>query len=124
MKIILWSLILFSVTCSSIAQLLLKTGMSRRPVVLAFAGGEAVPVVLSIADNLWILSGLALYFLGAVVWLFVLAKVEVSYAYPFVGLGFVLTLLLGKLVMGDNITLARALGTVLITAGVVMIARQ
>jgi len=124
MKIILWSLILFSVACSSTAQLFLKTGMSQRPVVSAFAGGEAVPVVLSIAQNLWILGGLALYFLGAVVWLFVLAKVEVSYAYPFVGLGFVLTLLLGKLVMGDNITLARAMGTVLITAGVVMIARQ
>ena len=67
--------------------------------------------------------GLTLYFLSAVVWLLVLSRVEVSFAYPFVGIGFILTMLLGWLAMGDTMSLARVAGTLLIAGGVVLIAR-
>ena len=41
-------------------------------------------------------AGLALYGLGAMVWLYVLARLPLSAAYPFVGLGFILTMVLGS----------------------------
>lgn len=123
MTLLLFSLILISVSCSAIAQLLLKTGMSQPAVVHALeAGGGAT--AFAIATNLWIIAGLGLYFLGAVVWLFVLSRTEVSFAYPFVGLGFILTLVLGKLIMDDAVTLTRVAGTIFVALGVVLIARQ
>jgi multidrug transporter EmrE-like cation transporter len=123
MTMLLFGLILTSVSCSAIAQLLLKTGMSQPEVVSSLnAGGSAI--ALAVATNVWIISGLGLYFFGAVVWLFVLARVEVSFAYPFVGLGFVLTLVLGKLVMGDAVTLSRMIGTLFVALGVILIAKQ
>lgn len=124
MRIVLFGLILFSVSCSAIAQLILKTGMSQSDVAMALATGEARAIASSILMNPWVICGLGLYFFGAVVWLFVLARVDVSFAYPFVGLGFILTLLLGKFVMGDAVTLSRLMGTLFVSVGVLLIARQ
>jgi multidrug transporter EmrE-like cation transporter len=56
-----------------------------------------------------------------VVWLFALARIEVSMAYPFVGVGFILTMILGKFVMGDAVTATRLFGTILISVGVVFV---
>jgi drug/metabolite transporter (DMT)-like permease len=48
-------------------------------------------------------------------------KVEVSMAYPFVGLGFIVTMILGKYIMGDTITATRVVGALLISIGVVLV---
>lgn len=124
MKWPLFALILFSVSLSAIAQIVLKTGMSSPSVTQVMKLGSPFAMAIQIALNPWVLGGLGLYFLGAMVWLFVLARVDVSVAYPFVGLGFILTMILGKYVMGDDITVSRLAGTLLVAAGVVLIARS
>jgi multidrug transporter EmrE-like cation transporter len=124
MKPVLYSLILISVSCSALAQLLLKTGMSQPLVTAALELAQTRAIAVAITTNIWIICGITLYFLSAVVWLFVLARVEVSFAYPFVGLGFILTLLLGKVVMGDAVTMSRVMGTLFVAVGVFMIARN
>lgn len=59
-----------------------------------------------------------------VVWLAVLAKVEVTMAYPFVGLGFLVTLALGVLLLGETMSLTRVIGTLLVVLGVVLTAQS
>ncbi|MBF5095572.1 EamA family transporter [Azospirillum sp. INR13] len=59
-----------------------------------------------------------------VVWLAVLAKVEVTMAYPFVGLGFLVTLALGVLLLGESMSLTRLIGTLLVVLGVVLTAQS
>lgn len=117
------ALIVSSVLLSSLAQIVLKAGMSHPRVTESLAQG-GWSSALGIATNAWVLSGLAIYFSSAVVWLLVLARVEVSLAYPFVGLGFVVTMLLGWWVHGDTLNLARVGGTLLIVGGVVLLARS
>lgn len=117
-------LILFSVACSSLAQLLLKSGMARS-VAISPAGTQAgwqSTLATSLASP-FVLAGLALYAFGALVWLLVLARADLSFAYPFVGLGFVMTLALGKFALGEDVSPARLAGTLLVVAGVVLIAR-
>ena len=123
MNSVLLALILFSVSCSAIAQIFLKLGMSQPAVLKGLATGAHFMLAGAIIGTGWVLGGLALYFFGAAVWLFVLARVDVSFAYPFVGLGFIVTLLLGRIVMGDVVTLTRVIGTVLVSTGVLLIAR-
>jgi drug/metabolite transporter (DMT)-like permease len=114
--------ILFSVSASAVAQLLLKIGMSQNSIIAMQSRQDALSSVIAIAQNLWVLGGLGLYFLGALVWLKVLSKVELSFAYPFVGLGFILTMLLGKFFLDDNLSLQRMIGTLCIVLGVLFIA--
>jgi multidrug transporter EmrE-like cation transporter len=123
MRLTTFSLILCSVLMSAGAQVLLKMGMSDARVADAIASNRRLKLFFEVFSNRWVVLGLALYILGAVIWLAVLSRVEVSLAYPFVGIGFVAIMLLGWLLLGDSINAQRVVGTVLITAGVVLIAR-
>ncbi|WP_296700973.1 hypothetical protein [Thiocapsa sp. UBA6158] len=108
--------VLLSVT----AQFLIKAGMSSVAVKAALAKPAALHVAGAVMLNPAIIGGFALYTLGAVVWLWVLARWDVSKAYPLEGLGFALALLVGFLI-GEQVTLLRTLGVLLICAGVFVI---
>ncbi len=68
--------------------------------------------------------GLGLYGIGAILWLFVLGRAPLSLAYPFVGIGFILTMLAGAFFLNENLTFARVAGTLLIAVGCVLVARS
>lgn len=114
--------VLVSVLLSALAQIALKAGMSRPEVAQAIAEGAPATIAAVIATQPFVILGLAAYGLGAVVWLFVLSRIDVSLAYPFVSLGIVVTMLLGMLVFGEVITTIRAAGAALIILGIVMLA--
>lgn len=117
-------LVLLSVSLSALAQLLLKMGMSSADVARALLDAPPLRMALAIASNRHVLAGLVLYFTSAAVWLFVLARLQLSMAYPFVGLGFIVTMLLGWLFLDDPLSTTRVAGTLLVTVGVVLIARS
>ena len=115
-------LILTSVSLSALAQIALKAGMSGRPIQLVLEGGTgASNLVLAVIGAPLVWLGLSMYLLGALVWLLVLARIDVSLAYPFVGLGFIFIMLLGFFLLGEAISPVRIIGTLLVVAGVVLI---
>jgi drug/metabolite transporter (DMT)-like permease len=116
-------LVLISVLLSAIAQIVLKEGMSSPTVQLAGAHGVNMRMAIAIALNYKVLCGLLIYFASAAVWLFVLARVAVGLAYPFVGLGFVVTMLLAWLVRGEIPSVTQIVGTLTICLGVTLMAR-
>jgi multidrug transporter EmrE-like cation transporter len=117
-------LILLSVTITACAQLMLKAGMGGAAVQRAIAGGPGLRMIAAIVLDPLVIGGLVLYFLAAAVWLFVLSKVEVSLAYPFVALGFVLTAIFGRLLFHEALSPARIAGTLLICGGVALLAQS
>lgn len=110
--------VLLSVT----AQFLIKAGMSSAAVKSALALASSAPLksAATIILNGSVLSGLALYTLGAVVWLWVLARWDVSKAYPLEGLGFALAVFVGFMI-GEQVTMARTFGVLLICCGVFLV---
>ncbi len=96
-------LILLCVSLSAIAQITLKSGMSSARVAAAMAGDDGVAAALTIATTPAVIIGLALYGFGAVAWLLVLNKVDVSMAYPFNGIGFILTSALAVMLLGEHV---------------------
>jgi drug/metabolite transporter (DMT)-like permease len=116
-------LIVWSVALSSLAQILLKLGVSSASVRLSLATGSQIDRLRAFSLSPWIIAGMALYGLGALLWLNVLVKTEVSQAYPFMGLGFVITAALGFLVFHDTFGVARLVGTLFVIAGICLIAR-
>ncbi len=116
------TLILTSVSCSALAQISLKHGMSQAAVQASLATGGAAHIAIAVAATSTILLGLALYGFSAVLWLFVLAKLDVSVAYAFVALGFLLTMTLGCVLLGEPLTLHKVGGTVLVALGIWLVA--
>lgn len=123
MNIKIFFLILVSVSLSALAQVTLKAGMSGERVQAALPRG-GLEMAWVIASDIYVIGGLLLYALGAVLWLLVLARLDVSFAYPFVGIGFLLTMLFGVLLLGESLNANRILGTLLVAAGIVFVSRS
>lgn len=117
----LFLLILASVSLSALAQLALKVGTtSAADGRSAGIGGE----IGGLVQSPMILLGLCLYGVGALLWLFVLGRAPLSLAYPFVGIGFILTMLAGAWWLDESLSAARIAGTLMIAAGCVLVARS
>ena len=69
------------------------------------------------------LGGLLCYAVSIFLWLAVLARVQVSIAYPFQALGYVFASLVAWRFLGEGITALNLLGLGLICAGVVVLSR-
>jgi drug/metabolite transporter (DMT)-like permease len=123
MRFSLFATILVTVTLSAFAQLALKLG-TQSPAVKG-AGGEGATgflVALVTSPGVWI--GLAIYGASVLLWLWVLSKTDLSVAYPFVGLSFLVTMMLGAFVLHEPVTPLRVAGTLLIAFGCVLVARS
>jgi drug/metabolite transporter (DMT)-like permease len=97
----------------------LKAGMGRLIFPETLVSFETAGLVL----NRFVILGLFCYGMSMVFWLYVLTKVEVSRAYPFVGLGFVGTMLFAHFLLHEPITLQKLIGTMLVVSGVFLLAR-
>ncbi len=122
MTLPIFGLILLSVTISALAQICLKMGMSSPAIQKAIATGGGA-IALAVATSPAVIGGLALYGLGALVWLSVLARIQVSIAYPFVSISFLFTSVLAVLYLGEPLTRPMIIGTALIMTGIVILAR-
>ena len=112
---------ILSIALSVAAQFSLKAGMSGEGVKEILAQPFAIRSALAVLTDKFVLGGFLLYGLGAVVWLGVLSKWDVSKAYPLVGLGFIFTVIVGALA-GEEVTAFRVLGVIMISVGVWLVA--
>lgn len=118
------ALTIISVSMSAFAQIVLKMGMSSDTTRNVLENGSFIQKGFSIATSPFVIWGLGLYFFGAVIWLFVLSKIDVSQAYPFVGLGFVITIFLAWIILGETISIIRLTGCLLILSGIFLVANS
>jgi multidrug transporter EmrE-like cation transporter len=70
-----------------------------------------------------VLSSILATLLAGVSWMLTMSRFEISYAYPWIGLNFVLMLLFGVLLFGESISITKVIGTLLVIAGIFVIAR-
>lgn len=116
-------IILFSVLLNCAAQLCMKSGMLS---VGEISGGlqgflSAVPHMIT---NIALWGSAVCYVLSIALWLVVLSKVDVSYAYPFLSIGYVLSAVAGHYLFAENVTPIRILGIAVICVGVILISRS
>ena len=117
-------LVLVSVAFGMVGQLALKTGMTQVGRIGSQNAQAAVDMALRVVTTPFVIIGLACYGLGAVAWLVVLSRLDLSFAYPFLALNFVLITVASRLVLGEAVPMLRWLGVVVICFGVVLVARS
>jgi len=121
MALSLFAFILFSVGLNALAQVLLRKGMLE---VGEDDPDTAVEYAMAVAFEPWLIGGMACYAISIVAWLVVLSRAEVSVAYPFLSLGYVIAAALGFFFLGENLTLTRIIGLALLCGGLVFISRS
>ncbi len=115
-------LILLGVLFNALAQVCLKKGMLSIG-HFRFAPAVIPQVAKSVAGNPFILLGLLCYVVSVVVWLLVLSRVEMSYAYPFLSVGYIIVTVLGYVLFQESVTFYRILGVIIICLGVILVSR-
>jgi len=115
--------ILISVIGGAAGQILLKKGMSSLgPLTLAW--NDLITNLWRIATNPYVFTGLGIYVISVVFWLFALSRVDLSFAYPFASLSYVIMLIASWRLFDENITPVRLIGTLLVGIGVLVISRS
>lgn len=122
-RAMLIGLILLSVGLAALAQLTLKHGMNQ---VTADRGGVAAldaSSLKAVATNLSVIGGLAIFGISAVVWLLVLSRASLSFAYPFASLSYLLIVLAARFVLHEQIPPLRWVGVACIMTGIILVAQ-
>ena len=99
-------LILSSVFLNALAQIFIRQGMLK---------------LGSVSFNMYLLSGMFSYGISIILWMIVLSKVNVSLAYPFLSVGYVVTAVLAYLIFKEPLTVQKIFGIAIICLGVVIL---
>lgn len=118
----LW-MILFTVTTNATAQIMLKRGMMSVGELDASADG-LVATVLRVLLNPFVFLGLCVFVVSMASHLYVLSKVELSFAYPFLSLAYVIVTAYAFFVFQEQVGAMRVAGIALICLGTVLIAQS
>lgn len=114
--------IILAVTINVIGQLIIKTGLNRIGAV-DFSEG-VIQAYQKILLSPYVLAGSVTYAFSILFWLYALSKVDLSYAFPFLALSYVLILIASWLFLGEQVTLLRVVGVCVICVGVFLVYRS
>ena len=118
-----FKLILIAIICIVSAQLLLKYGLknaSKTEIGL----NTALTFFKIILLNPYVILGAALFGISAILWMQVLSKVELSYAYPALSLSYVFTTISAWMLFNENLNMLRAAGIIIICSGVYALSKS
>jgi multidrug transporter EmrE-like cation transporter len=102
-------------------QLLLKHGLSSYEI---FGLGELMRNIIKIVFSPYVFAGLALYVVSTGIWLVVLSRTSLSFAYPFISISYVLIVITSRIFFNELIDTYKVIAIVLIISGVFMLSQS
>ncbi|BAY05093.1 EamA family transporter [Anabaena cylindrica FACHB-243] len=113
-----FSLLLVSVLISVAGQFLLKMGAIKLGKVDA---GNIFSLIVNMITIPELLLGLSCYGIGAIAYILLLTRVNLSVAAPAVSVGYIFSVLLGFFFLKEPIPFIRIVGLSLIVTGVILV---
>lgn len=102
-----------------VGQLLIKWQMARVG-KLPDPLGEKLFFLLNCFLYPWIVVGFFSAIIASLCWMAAMTKFNLSYAYPFMSLSFVLVMVLSGIFLDEQVTITQILGLTLIIAGIIV----
>lgn len=115
--------ILFTVFTNAAAQLMLKHGMMSLGQI-NFSSDTFIQKLFQIVFNPWVFAGLSTFVISMASHLYVLSKVDLSYAYPFLSLAYVAVAVFAWLLFNEELGGLKIAGIAFICIGTVLIAQS
>jgi drug/metabolite transporter (DMT)-like permease len=114
-------LIFLSVIFFVIGQLLMKQGML---VVGKMEPDKIIPGLIKACLNPWVLGGMFLFTASTIIWLIIISRKDLGYAYALMASAYILIMFFSWLFFHENVNLLRWIGVLVITLGVILVARS
>jgi len=113
---ITFSLFFTGILLGSTGALLMKRGAIALPPF-----SVSTDYIWAFVSNPFILAGFALYFIPAIIWTYLLAKLPISIVQPVLALTYVVTPILAMFFLSEPVPFLRWAGICVIIAGVVIV---
>lgn len=113
-------LILFTVVTNAAAQIMLKKGMMAIG-ALDLSSGRLFATIFNVVFQPFVFLGLCTFVISMASHLVVLSKVQLSFAYPFLSLAYVIVAVYALFVFGEDVGALRMAGIAAICLGTVLI---
>ena len=114
-------LIVLTVIINTTGQFVIKTGVNK---IGRISFSESfVPTIFRALTNWVIIGGFVLYFISAVLWITILSRAQLSWAFPILSLSYVITVLISPLLLNETFSAQRLIGTLVIIVGVYLVSR-
>ena len=114
-------LIVLTVMINTSGQFVIKTGVNRIGKISITE--DFFGTILKAFTSWIIIGGFGLYFLSAVLWIVILSRAELSWAFPILSLSYVITVLISPVLLNETFSVQRLLGTLVICVGVFLVSR-
>jgi drug/metabolite transporter (DMT)-like permease len=118
-----FGLLLIAMSLTVTGELLLKSGMNRHG-ELNVSMDTLVSTAVKLFTSPWVLGGFVFVFSGALFWLAVLSRWDLSLAYPLLSISYIIGMAASVLFLGERVTWVRVLGVLVIIVGVFLISRE
>lgn len=112
--------ILASVLLVNTGNLVTKYGLQRYP----FQFDAILTSYVNLFTSPFIILGLAAIGVSSIFWLAALSKAELSYAYPMISIGYIITAIASWIFFEENLTLMRMAGIFIICSGVFLMSKS
>lgn len=115
-----------AILCGVISQLIVKW---RTSLVFSMKSipdelvEKIIWFIMNVLMDPFIILSLVLTFMGGVLWMLTLSKLDISFAYPFTSLGYVIVLISSYFLFGEQVNMYKIVGTVLVVAGLIVSSR-
>jgi len=125
MKFIVSHLYIFlSIIFATASQLIIKWRMAAFDLSHMKGPGEKFLFAASMLTDPYIILSILLTLLSGLSWMIAMTKFDLSYAYPFTALGYVLILICSTLLFQESLTVPKLLGVLFIVAGIFIVSRS
>ena len=100
-------------------QIILKWSISRHG-ELPVAFSEKISFLFNLLFDPFVFSGFVSLFIASFFWMAAMTKADVSFAYPFMSIAFVLVFLLAVFLFDEPFTIQKTIGMALIVLGIII----
>ena len=114
--------ILFTVLTNAAAQVMLKQGMLA--IGSSLDAAALIPRLFQTVFSPWVFAGLVMFVISMASHLFVLSKVDLSFAYPFLSLAYVVVAFVAWFLFKEEIGAYKIAGIAFICIGTILIAQS
>lgn len=113
-------LIVATVCLNTTGQFLMKAGINK---IGSISLHNLVASMGRVVVSPFVMGGFASYAVSAVLWIVILSRTELGWAFPMVSLSYVITVLVGPILLNETFSVQRIIGVVVICIGVFLVSR-
>ncbi len=113
-------MILATVILNTAGQFMMKAGINK---IGKIGLDNIVEAFQKVVTSWYVIGGFTSYALSAVLWILILSRAELSWAFPMVSLSYVITALLAPYLLNEAFSIQRFAGILVICAGVFLVSR-